>query len=1235
MAKWESMWTRQSEVAKGNENGIMRGTIAELGEYEAEELQKLGHRKLLSTSWFATKLEKLSTKHDAGSKKRLKGGKKRGNDAEEDRRTIEETFSSKFQRRNAHYYRKGRYQDPARKTGEWLVVHPVFKKWVENEDSGILWVTGDPGQGKSVLSKYVLDHVLAKSFSTVTASFFFEDDSVEQSSATIALETMLAHIYLQKSTLIHGSPHESYEKHRVEHQISMNKEFHNQWRRIREIAATGEDEIVCVLDGIDKCNPSDRSTIIKAIQKLFRTELRVRRPKFLVTSRPDQDSLEQLAELGDLLNTISLSDASGEILEMIENGHARVTNEFLDDLGSRLSLGKEELDFLWDQIQENPTPTYLWLDLAFKIIAKSPGLSKGHVLASVEPIPLALDECYEKIFLRSEDAAQAREIMSIMVAAVRPLTLEEIFWLFKLGGNLDSTLYSEGENTEGSFGTMLTHVCCGIVRIKPRVHFVSSTAREFLSSRAARDHSSGSVEGNLVWKGSVSSQSSHAMLAERCMRYLLSNHENPQSRHLLDYASTNWMFHFRSALEEQNDDLTKLARQLWDKTPDGFNTWMSAPIRGEYRLSECASPFTAAAPSGLPPIAEVLLNMGLKPTPDEGHGKWNPLYQASVNGHIHAVKKLLEYGLEIIEQEYFGETPLFGASAQGHAGVVNILLEARANTNVKNDIGESPLFVASKNGHAPVVELLVKADALVDDRKGRDDRTPLHQASIEGHSTVVKVLIAAGADVNCKDDYSKTPLFDAVCLGNLEVVHLLLDSGATADTMIPAHLEENFVDPGANGLYKYVNGPERTSLYEAVEYGHPAIVKALIGAGAEPTKCNQGDSEYGLLKRALELRCSKIAMLLVQTEANSASTAIRNEASLNGLLCRTLEYGQTDVTKEILRCGVDVNGSRTGERTPLHFALQYGHLDIVTALLDAGADCNAFEDYGMETPLHYAVRHGDQNTVKMLLDAGADINISNFSPRSMETPLCCAVQCKNVDMVKYLLSAGAEVDANGYRRNCDAGQRLRKTVRDGTALQSASSNGSIEIMEVLLDAGANVNKRSFHNVTALHAAAASSSPTAVELLLGNDAEVDAVSGIKEEGIPSPRTPLMSAASSLWRAGEEARENICSIMKMLLSVGANPNGLDQWDIDRTSNSGNRPPLCEAARAGHAPAVRLLLEAGAEVNGLGTADSPLYCAIGRELDNSDIIDLLHASGARWTEKEVNLWDKMERLSLQAMQ
>lgn len=70
---------------------------------------------------------------------------------------------------------KDRVENRVNNTCQWFLNHPNFKKWLEG-DSGPLFVSADPGCGKSVLAKYLIDHILPQSAESATICYFFFKD---------------------------------------------------------------------------------------------------------------------------------------------------------------------------------------------------------------------------------------------------------------------------------------------------------------------------------------------------------------------------------------------------------------------------------------------------------------------------------------------------------------------------------------------------------------------------------------------------------------------------------------------------------------------------------------------------------------------------------------------------------------------------------------------------------------------------------------------------------------------------------------------------------------------------------------------------------------------------------------------------------------------------------------------------------------------------------------------------
>lgn len=109
-------------------------------------------------------------------------------------------------------------------------------------------------------------------------------------------------------------------------------------------------------------------------------------------------------------------------------------------------------------------------------------------------------------------------------------------------------------------------------------------------------------------------------------------------------------------------------------------------------------------------------------------------------------------------------------------------------------------------------------------------------------------------------------------------------------------------------------------------------------------------------------------------------------------------------------------------------------------------DVNAVDRYGM-TALGYALLHGHFLGVAMLLRRGADVNKFNSDPR--QRPLWWACHYGDLFSARLLLFAGANVD-----------EASKAWIDVPTALHVSADHGHVELVQLLLDAGADLSFRS-------------------------------------------------------------------------------------------------------------------------------------------------------------------------------
>jgi ankyrin repeat protein len=225
-------------------------------------------------------------------------------------------------------------------------------------------------------------------------------------------------------------------------------------------------------------------------------------------------------------------------------------------------------------------------------------------------------------------------------------------------------------------------------------------------------------------------------------------------------------------------------------------------------------------------------------------------------------------------------------------------------------------------------------------------------------------------------------------------------------------------------------------------------------------------------------------------------------------------------------------------------------------------------------PLHEAVYKGDTESVQALLTTVLGID-PNLALANKATPLIIAANGGYTDIVLLLINAGADVNkANhiGY-----------------APLYVASSSGHTKVVQLLLGVnGIDVKQENNWGLTPLRVASSSGHTEVVQLLLQAGADVNQAS---KDG----RTPLLAASAN----------NHAKVVQLLLTA-------DKIKINQADKDGDTP-LCDASCNGHNEIVQLLLAAdGIDVNQVNNDKcTPLYFA--SKYDHIKVVQLLLQAGA----------------------
>jgi ankyrin repeat protein len=456
------------------------------------------------------------------------------------------------------------------------------------------------------------------------------------------------------------------------------------------------------------------------------------------------------------------------------------------------------------------------------------------------------------------------------------------------------------------------------------------------------------------------------------------------------------------------------------------------------------------------------------------------------------------------EHRYYGRCPpLMDAikqSASDGLAMMTLLLDYGANPNVRDYLQFTPLIMAISTGHFGKVKLLIARGADVNAPcKGE---SALHAAirkssfcTVHGMHCNVKALIEAGSEMDCVDDHNISPLMQAVCgqagresADSLILTEMLLNAGA--------HI--HFTGPdGRNAFLRAARcGSEATlrllrdrgaDMHSVSFDGRNAVQAAAAGGNMANLQCL---SDWGVNmhfrspdgRNALydaisayenfphdEAKTIQILTFLLERGLNVDSRDRNQQTPLLFLLSSRpfnptfprLYYTTLDL---LIGHGANINAQDNQGATALHYAARQDESDLVKWLYSRKAGVNECDHNG-ETPIFWAMRNVEiydkhvklPATIQTLLDLGADDHIANLHG---QTPLCLAAHAWCPQSVAVFIQRGGDV----HHRDNDGRTPLHWFA---ASEETPTSKHSLEVIEMLLAEGADVNARTSSGATPL------------------------------------------------------------------------------------------------------------------------------------------------------------------------
>ena len=310
-------------------------------------------------------------------------------------------------------------------------------------------------------------------------------------------------------------------------------------------------------------------------------------------------------------------------------------------------------------------------------------------------------------------------------------------------------------------------------------------------------------------------------------------------------------------------------------------------------------------------------------------------------------------------------------------------------------------------------------------------------------------------NVSLANNYGATPMGLAAEVGNAEIIKLLLEAGANADS------------PNPEG---------QTALMAVARTGNVEAAELLVKHGAKVDAREKWGGQTALMWASAR-RHPEMMQFLISKGADVNARSIDRDY-------------QRHVTAEGRPKNLDSGGF-----TPLLYAARENCRACVEVLLRNKADINLPDPDGV-SPLLLAIMNANWDLAKQLIEAGADVNQWDMFG---EAPLFTAVGLRNqtrggrasidplnetngMAIVRMLLERGANPNMQLFFR--PANVRGATNTRGSTPLIRAATNADLEVVKLLLEHGADANAHDGRPADALMAVLAgrASEPQALEII---------------------------------------------------------------------------------------------------------------------------------------------------------
>lgn len=359
----------------------------------------------------------------------------------------------------------------------FLLTHPEFTLWCNDSDSQQLLILGEMGCGKTVTMAFIVDELNKRNACQIprpkVCYYYCRDDQTGQA---VSILSGLILALLEQLSGLKKTFYEWYKENQAAGTLDPAASAGKLGEFMELVLTTFDRLLFIVIDGLDECDRTSRRTLLQVLENLLRKTPRL---KVLLSSRPEEEILEQLNQTKKIALDSSIERDSAIVRHTVH----------------------EQLSYLSDDVKALVVQTLsrsaqgsaIWTKMTVELIEvrQIKALAPMRLFLENMSLPGQLSELYYTLILRNssndpENVELTAMALKILAAACRPLSIQELTWAVALATDQHEieTIAAlaqlvDHQRIMGLIYPFITHVDFTDLR-KRQVRLVHQSVKEFI-----------------------------------------------------------------------------------------------------------------------------------------------------------------------------------------------------------------------------------------------------------------------------------------------------------------------------------------------------------------------------------------------------------------------------------------------------------------------------------------------------------------------------------------------------------------------------------------------------------------------------------------------------------------------------------------------------------------------------------------------------------------------------------